>query len=60
MYIIVWRATHRNSFVTDDCGSFLEQYSTYEEAKEAAKEMEGKTRKEPHWFDWKIYEEANN
>lgn len=58
MYIIVWRAKHRDSFVTDDSGSFLERYSTKEEAEEAAKEMEDKTGKDQHWFDWEIFEEA--
>lgn len=60
MYIIIWRATHREPFVSDDSRGFIEEFSTYQEAVDTAKEYEDKTGKDPHYFDWKIYEEASN
>lgn len=39
MYIIVWRPTYQEPHLNFDSHYFLEQYSTYENAKKAAEEM---------------------
>lgn len=61
MYIIVFRNSHRDPFVDVDSRYFLESYQTYEEAKEAAEKIEQLAGdKDPHYFDWKIYEQVNS
>lgn len=59
-YIIVWRNSHRDPHLDVDDRNFLETYSSYEQAKEAAdnifnNENEG-TEKSPWYFDYEIYE----
>ena len=61
MYIIVWKNNHRDPFVDIDTHDFLETYSSYEDAKEAAeKTLENEGPKSQWYFNYKIYEEANS
>jgi hypothetical protein len=54
-YIIVWRNNHRDPFVDVNSHYFLETYSTYEQAKEAAEAILSED-----YFDYQIYEEVSN
>jgi hypothetical protein len=59
-YIIIWRSTNREPFVNVDSYNFLEDYPTYEKAKEVAEEIllqENQTTQSPWYFNYKIYEE---
>jgi hypothetical protein len=61
MYIVVWRNSHKEPHVSMDTHSFIETYSTYEEAKKSAEETEANMgNNDPWYFDYKIYEEASN
>ena len=58
-YIIVWRATHRNSFVHTDSHGFIETYHSYEAADQDASEIEkteNDDEKSLHYLDYKIFE----
>lgn len=55
-FIIVWRNSHRDPHVDVDTHNFLEQYSTFEAAKEEAE----KNIDNEWYFDYQIYEEVNN
>ncbi len=63
-YIIIWRNSQSEPFVDVDLYDFLQSYSTYEEAKAFAEEIEERENsgkeQSPWWFDYKIYEEANS
>jgi hypothetical protein len=54
-FIIVWRNNHRDPFVDVNSHYFLETYSTYEQAKEAAEAILSED-----YFDYQIYEEVSN
>lgn len=61
MYIIVWRNSHRDPHISMDTHNFKDTYSSYEEAKKAAEEIqENEGEKSPWYFDYQIYEEAYN
>jgi hypothetical protein len=61
-YIIVWRNNHRESHIDVDSKGFIEIYSSYENAKKAAEEIERSENegreKSPWYFNYKIYEEC--
>jgi len=65
-YIIVWRHRHRDPFVGTDSrmsGEFLEEYSTYEQAKEHAEatfQAENMESQSQWYFDYAIYEEQTS
>jgi hypothetical protein len=61
-YIIIWRNRHRDPHVDVDSRGFIEQYYTYEQAKEAAEsimKVENEESLSPWYFDYKIYEEKD-
>lgn len=61
MYIIVWRNSHREPFPDVDSSGFMETYSSYEAAKEAAEETVDQQGSETPWyFDYQIYEQSNS
>lgn len=57
-YIIVWRHNHRDPFVDTTDHDFLEDYSSYEAADEAAKAALNPNCK--HYFEYAIYEEVTS
>lgn len=59
-YIIVWRNSHRDPFVDTESNSFLATYTSYQAAEREAKSMVECNQKDPHFFDYQIYEEANS
>lgn len=59
MFIIVWRHDHREPFIDTNSRGFIEQYSSYEEALNAAKEIvknENENEPSPWYFNFEIYE----
>lgn len=60
-YIIVWRHNHREPFIETNDRDFMEDYSTYEQAKEAADETVANEGPQSKWyFDYAIYEEVTS
>lgn len=60
-YIIVWRHRHRDPHLGTDTHDFLETYSTYEAAKEAAAKIaEDEGPQSPWYFDYAVYEEVDS
>ena len=62
-YIIVWRNNHKEPFLDTNTNAFLETYSTYDEAKAAAEEIEraeNSGEESPWYFNFQIYEEASS
>lgn len=62
-YIIVWRAGHRDPFISTDAHDFVETFSTFENAKQHADkvfEMENEENPSPWYFDYQIFEEATS
>lgn len=60
-YIIVWRHRHREPHLDTDYRDFLEDFSTFEEAKkEADRIVEQEGTNSPWYFDYAIYEEVTS
>lgn len=62
-YIIIWRNSHREPHIDIDAHNFKEEYTTYEEAKQAAEEIErteNQGEQSPWYFDYQIYQEVNS
>jgi len=60
-YIIIWRNNHREPFVEQTDNHFLNTYSSYEDAQEAAENtIENEGPKSQWYFNYKIYEEATS
>lgn len=62
-YIIVWRNCHREPFVGTDSEGFIEEYPTFEKAKEEAEKVdaaENKFERSQWYFDFKIYKLATS
>ena len=60
-YIIVWRNSHREPHIDTNSNDFKEEYSSYEQAKEAAEEiLEAEGPKSLWYFDYAIYEEVKS
>jgi len=62
-YIIVWRNSHRDPHLDTDSHGFKEEYSTYDQAKEAADKIErseNEGEQSPWYFDYQIYEEVDS
>lgn len=59
MYVIIWRHTHREPHLDLNDRSFLESYSTYEQAKDAAENTLASEGDESHfYYDYAIYQES--
>lgn len=57
-YIIVWRANHREPHVDMDMNYFSNEFDTFEQADEYAKEtfeIENEEEKSPHFFGYAIF-----
>ena len=62
-YIIVFRANHREPFVSTDTHDFADTFSTFEDAKKHADEIveqENGEKPSPWYFDYQIFEEARS
>jgi hypothetical protein len=60
-YIIVWRNSHRGAHIDVDSSDFIETYSSYESAKEAADNIISQEGgKSPWYYDYAIYQRTNN
>ena len=60
MYIIIWRNNHREPFVQTDSNGFIEEFYSFEEAKEEAEKIlknENENSMSSWYFDYKIYEQ---
>lgn len=61
-YIIVWRSTHREPHVQTDTHDFKDEYSTLEDAKKAAIEIErqeNESGQSKWYFDYEIFESCD-
>ena len=59
-FIIVFRNSHRDPFISVDSMDFKETYSSFEVAKEVAEEIiEQQGPKSEWYFDYSIYEEVD-
>lgn len=60
-YIIVWKAGYKEPFIDQNTHGFMEYYSSYEDAKEAAEAIIEAEGKNSQWyFGYKIYEESKS
>jgi hypothetical protein len=60
-YIIIWRHRHREPHVQIDDHEFIEDFSSYESAKEEAERILDHEGPKSQWyFDYAIYEEADD
>lgn len=58
-YIVVFRNSHRDPHILLDSHDFKESFSSYESAKEYADQIvEQQGPRDPHYFDYQIYEES--
>jgi hypothetical protein len=60
-YIIVWRNNTRDPFINYDSHGFIEDYPSFEMAKESADEIEkneNENGKSEWYFNYKIYKEC--
>lgn len=60
-YIIVWKANRRDPFIQTDSHYFKDEYSSYDEAKEAAQAtLDNEGPKSKWYYDYAIYEEVTS